>query len=109
MTENPHIKRLMQELEAGETEGTVLQDLYAEEKGFSEGFATRTTEAAFDSKSESFTENLTKAFRWVAFLGAAAAVALLILTWTANDSLTTDDIAGVSTLALTDDVIDNLY
>ncbi len=109
MSENRHIDEIMQELTATDSEGGAMQSLLSDNGGFSEGFSERTTAAAFAQNEEGLAANLSKAFRWVALLGTAAAVALLILTWTANDSLTTDDIAGVSALSLTDPIAENLY
>ena len=107
MNQNPNIDTLLQTLSAENADATQLQDLMADQEGFSEGFADRVTHAAFAAQKDNVTDHLGKAFRWVALVGAAAAVALLILTWTANDALTTDDLAGISALSIADPIIEN--
>lgn len=109
MKQNQHIDALLKALESGKADNSEIQELMSDDLGFSEGFANRVTNNAFSQNVENeLSDYLPKVFRWVAFLGTAAAIALLVLTWTEAERLSTDDITGVSALAITDPISDNL-
>lgn len=106
--ENQYLKHLIDRLDATDQEGT--QDQLREIRDvdpprFAAGFASRVIdqlEAA--TGAQNLHQVLPKMFRWVAIGGVAAAIALLILTYYQQDSLSIDAMAGISDLSIVDDI-----
>jgi hypothetical protein len=109
MENNEMLNDLLRELSDPNAEGATLRQLAGQESGFGPDFADRVTAAAFAPATENLGFYLPKMFRWVAFAGAAAALALLILTWYNAQSIDADAVAGISGLSIGDAFAENLF
>ncbi|MEM7036961.1 MAG: hypothetical protein AAF570_08285, partial [Bacteroidota bacterium] len=79
-------------------------DLFSEENaGFGEGFSDRVAQRlSAPADEDTMAYFLPRLFKWVAAAGTAAAIVLLMLTWTAEESLSMDAFAGISSISLDD-------
>lgn len=109
MEDNEILRNILRELDDPETNGSAMQELVGTSQGFDPEFADRATEAAFSAPSPGLADYLPRMFRWVAIVGAAAAIALLVLTWYQSQSLDADAMAGITDLSIDDEFAENLF
>ena len=104
MAGNDNIKRLLQGLES-EDESRVeneFQELYADApRSFGPGFADRISERIEEETGSPGVDYfLPRVFKWFAMAGVAAAVALLVMTYVNQDSISLDAISGISDVSI---------
>lgn len=109
MEDNELLRDLLQELQDPQADGKVLRACIDGPAGFGDGFADRVTAATLEGEEAGMDVFLPRMFRWVAMLGAAAALALLVITWYSNRSIDSDAVAGISDLSIDDAFAANLF
>jgi hypothetical protein len=79
-----------------------MRDLYADApRSFSPGFADRIAEHVQGAGEEKGVDYfLPRVFKWFAVTGIAAAVALLLLIYLSQDSISIDALSGLSEVSL---------
>jgi hypothetical protein len=109
MEDNEILRNILRDLDNPEPKDIAMQELMGESQGFDPEFADRVTEAAFSAPTPGLADYLPRMFRWVAIVGAAAAIALLVLTWYQSQSLDADAMAGITDLSIGDEFAENLF
>ena len=106
MAKNKNIEDLLHRLgnENSEAAENAMQDLYTDApRTFGEGFADRVMAGATGEVSEKGMDYfLPRLFKWVAATGVAAAIALLMMTYIAEDTISMDAMAGVGDVGVAD-------
>ncbi len=104
--ENPYLRDLFnQEAESEESIDQAALDRILEEERpqFSAGFADRVMARLEQAPIvANIDDYLPRMFRWVAVGGMAAAIALLVITWYQQDSVSLDALTGIADLGLSD-------
>ncbi|HHG85144.1 MAG TPA: hypothetical protein ENJ82_10405 [Bacteroidetes bacterium] len=106
MANNKDIQRLIENLENGDptsAENTIKEINADAPHTFSPGFTDQLMDVLATETAEKGMEYfLPRLFRWVVLSGVAAAIALLIMTYVAEDTISLDAIAGLSELSVSD-------